>query len=457
MIPKLLRAGKARILLFTGVALATATLLDWITGQHVSMAPLYIVPMMLGALVLRKPGIAGLAVLCALLRAWFDVPGPTADLVLRFIFATAAYLVSALFVTALVKNHQLALAHVEELRIEQARRRDAEEQLRLLVASSPAAIFILDPAGIVLTANDAARRLLAIADNESLIGQRISSFVPFFADALQADFAGLRAAVRCQGDRASGEPFSADIWLSSYRSAEGKRLAAIMADSSEEMRDREEQGLLNIRTGNRIATAAIAHEVRNFCQAIGMVSQDLFRRYPADEDDALRRLARLIEGLENIASLELGSSRDEQIRPVDLREVLHDLRIVIEPEWRDIAGSVEWRIPTTLPAVLGEPHGLLQACLNLAQNSLRAVQNQARRTLQIVARPREEKVFLEFIDSGPGVADPQLLFRPFNKSASGGAGLGLYISRFIVRAYGGELRFAPEGGVTRFVIELEAV
>lgn len=453
MIQKLLQAGRPRVLCFTAIALGVAIALDWATGKHVSMAPLYIVPMMLGAVVLRRGETAALAVFCASLRAWFDVPGPSADLVLRFVFATVAYFVSARFVTLLVNNQQLAVAHVRELRIEQDRRRAAEEQLRLLVESSPAAIFVLDPAGIILAANDAARRLLAIPEEQSVIGQQISHFLPFLRDALGAGSAALRTGVRCQGDRANGEPFSADIWLSSYSSAEGRRLAVIAVDSSEEMRDREEQGLANIKTGNRIATAAIVHEVRNFCQAIAMVSQDL-RRFT--DDEALRRLERLVEGLGNIAALELRSGREEQIRPIDLKEVLHDLRVVIEPAWRDIAGLIHWTIPATVPAVLAEPHGLLQACLNLAQNSHRAVESSANPLLEISVCVRLDKVFLEFCDNGGGVADAGALFRPFHRSSSG-TGLGLYISRFIVRGYGGELRFDPDRQNTTFVIELEAV
>jgi signal transduction histidine kinase len=53
------------------------------------------------------------------------------------------------------------------------------------------------------------------------------------------------------------------------------------------------------------------------------------------------------------------------------------------------------------------------------------------------------------------VAAPERLFQPFQQGAEG-SGLGLYISRAVVRSYGGELRFEPTPSGTLFVVELQA-
>ena len=49
-----------------------------------------------------------------------------------------------------------------------------------------------------------------------------------------------------------------------------------------------------------------------------------------------------------------------------------------------------------------------------------------------------------------------LRFQPFQDGAAG-SGMGLYLSRFIVRSYGGELRFEPSASGSCFAVELEAV
>src|SRR5215467_6228413 len=98
------------------------TVADWVSGNNLSLAAAYILPMMLGAVVLKPWETALFAVVCSYLRSWFDVPGSPLDLALRFIFAALAYLACGLFVTALVRNHDQTTRHLMEMRIEQARR-----------------------------------------------------------------------------------------------------------------------------------------------------------------------------------------------------------------------------------------------------------------------------------------------------------------------------------------------
>jgi C4-dicarboxylate-specific signal transduction histidine kinase len=166
-------------------------------------------------------------------------------------------------------------------------------------------------------------------------------------------------------------------------------------------------------------------------------------------------MASLVEGLGSLASLRLQSKSQEVLEPVPLKEVLDNLRIVIEAEWREIDGKVRWKLPGELPEVMAEPHGLLQAFLNLAQNSLRAVRQEQSRQLSITVAEETQKIVIRFEDTGPGVSDPQTLFQPFQSGAFG-TGLGLYVSRSIVRSYGGDLRFEPRTTGCCFAVELEA-
>ncbi len=456
MIPRLLKARKATILLCTAGLIMVATLADWLTGNNISLAALYILPMMVGAVVLRPWETALVAIACSCLRSWFDVPGSPADLALRFVFAALAYLVSGLFVTALVRMHQQTARHLTEMRAEQSRRSEAEEHLRVLAESSPAAIFTVDGKGVTLAANAAANRLFLLSEGSTLEGRHIGGYLPFLGDAvrLHKDSVGLCAATQCQGYRDNGEIFLAHMWFSAYSTMEGKRLAAIVVDSSEEMRDREERGLNQLLTGNEIVAAAMAHEVRNVCEAMAMLCEDLRERYGLAQDKTFRGLDNLVGGLGVIASLELKSDSPDLTEEVPLREVLDSLRIVVEPAWREIEGTVRWHLPDDMPMVCAEPHGLLQAFLNLAQNSQRAVQEGSVRELNITVFSKEHKVLVKFQDSGPGIREPGTLFQPFQKTAAG-TGLGLYISRLIVRSYNGELSYEPQPQGSCFVVELD--
>lgn len=420
------------------VMIATA---DWSVGNRASLGVLYILPMMLGARFLPPWQTMALALVCSSLRSWFDIAGsPPVEMLLRFIFATLTYAGSGLFVTALIRS------------------RDLEEQLKVLVESSPAAILTTDGAGRVLAANRAADSLFLIAKNETLTGRKIPDYVPLLGDALT--LAGrqehFRTAAQCQGRKENGEIFLAQVWFSSYPTPEGTRLAAIVVDSSEEMRDREEQGLRQLMIGNRITAAAVSHEVRNLCGAISVLCSNIRAKHAIAQDDDFQGLGTLVQGLERIASWQLQSNAHNNLEEIALQEVMDDLRIVIEPDWRDMNGKITWSVPSKMPMVLAERHGLLQAFLNLAQNSHRAVQDGPVRELLIIVSVEGRMTNIRFQDTGPGVPDAARLFAPFQPGADG-TGLGLYVSRAVIRSYGGELRYEPHAGGACFRIEIPVV
>ena len=405
---------------------------------------------------MRWPGTALLALLCVFLRSLFDTPGSRAEVILRFVFAFAAYFSSGLFVIALVRNRRLVADHLTKIQQEQEMRREAEDQLRVLVASSPAAILTVDHRGVVLAANRAADTLFAIPEGQTLQGRTIGSYLPVLLDALSLrnvpeDF---RTAAQCQGRRENDEIFLANTWFSSYAAPEGARLAAIVVDSSEEMRDREEQNLRQLLESNRITAAAVSHELRNFCGAISLVCSHLKHKPVFDGDEDFQGLANLVDGLEKITALELNSLAKEQVEATALQPVLDSLRIVIDAEWKEIDGAVRWHYPTKLPPVIADPHGLLQTLLNLSQNSHRAVRESPVRELNITVTITDGRASIRFEDSGPGISNPERLFQPFQQGADG-SGLGLYVSRAVVRSYGGELRFEPRAQGSCFVLELQ--
>jgi len=450
-----LGASRAKVLSATTVLIPVIAAADWSIGNRASLGLLYMLPVMLAATVLPPALIVALAAGCAVLRWMFDVPSPPLEMSLRFIFGVIAYSGCGLFVAALIRNRNLALRHLERVRLEQKLRQDAEEQLALLVESSPAAILTTDADGAVLASNHAAETLFL---SGSLAGKRIGDCVPLLADALRFRSApkDFRAAAQCQGRRENGEIFLAQTWFSCYATPHGTRLAAIVVDVSEEMRDREEEGLRQLTRGNRIAAAAVSHEVRNLCNAISLLSSNMKEKHPIAEDADFRGLTALVDGLERIASGALGETLHDALEEVPLREVLDNLRIVIEPDWREIEGVVSWRLPPDMPAVLAERHGLLQAFLNLANNSHRAVRNCSRRELEIYVSVRESVAQVRFHDSGPGIAEPARLFQAFQSGADG-AGLGLYLSRAVVRSYGGDLCYEPPETGSCFRVDLPVV
>ena len=111
-------------------------------------------------------------------------------------------------------------------------------------------------------------------------------------------------------------------------------------------------------------------------------------------------------------------------------------------------------MPRTLPPVWADRQSLFQVLLNLVRNSRRALeQASGERALRIHVEHTPARVEVYVADTGPGVARPEILFRPFQPQASA-TGLGLYLSRALMRSFGGELRYLPTASGATFVAEL---
>ncbi len=442
-----LNAGTSRILTISFLMIGGTAFADWSVGLDVSLGILYVLPMVLAATVLSPRSIISLALICSILRGVFETPHSALEVMLRFAFAFLAYVSAGLFVVAVIRNRQ-----------EQTLRAQAEEQLKTLIDSSPAGILTLDAGGTVLAANTAANTLFSLAPGESMKGKSIESYLPVLSDALQMDIGTtpFRTAAQSQGRRENGELFLADTWFSTYPGPDGRRLAAIVIDSSEEMRAREEQSLRQLSMNSRIMAGAMLHEIRNLCTAISVVYSNVGEKAAAGQRDDLQALDRLVQGLAGIASMELRTPDAECLDLVPLKDVLNDLRIILEPSWAEADGFVRWELPDEMPRVLANRHGLLQVFLNLSQNSQRAVQGCPVRELTVSVSTSAERALVRFQDSGSGVRDPQRLFQPFQPEAES-TGLGLYISRSLLRSYGGELRFEPQERGSAFIVDVPRV
>jgi len=451
--------GKPKATLAQAVMLIVLiALVDWRVETNVSLGFLYLFPMLMVGVSLNRWQIGAVAALCTFLEEAFDpFPFLPSESIPRMILVFAAFVGAGLFVFESNKNRELSQRHVADLEKEMDLRRDAEEQLRVLVESSPAAIFTLDAQGTVLLANESAHHLLDAAPG-TLAGSRIGNYLPALASVppFSSGTQLFRTEMECPGRRNNGEVFLANTWFSTYRTRSGPRLAAVVVDVSEDLRNREESSLQQFMTGSRILVATVCHEIRNLCGAIGVVNANLGRNAAVACSEDYRALATLVTGLERIASLELRQSASEApIEGVDLQALLNEVQIVIEPPLREADIDLRWSLPGSLPLVLADRHTLLQVFLNLTKNSARAMESSQIKVLTIGADVEAGRVLIRVEDTGPGVAAPERLFQPFQPGAES-TGLGLYVSRALVRGFHGDLAYVPRSHGCCFTISLTA-
>jgi|SRR5580658_65337 two-component system sensor kinase FixL len=199
-------------LLVTVIALA-----DWATKPYVSLGFLYLFPILIAAAFLPRWMLILGGVGCAYLSARFSNLQLSS---VRMGFEALALIGCGLFVHELSRNRHLTEAN--------------REQLRVLIGTSPAAILTVNHMGLVELANEAAIDLLR-PRGEQLVGCPIAAFVPELHYALRLEGGPqFRSALQCRAHRGNSESFAAEVWFSTYLDGDNPKLAAIIADLTDE-------------------------------------------------------------------------------------------------------------------------------------------------------------------------------------------------------------------------------
>lgn len=448
-------ANRRRFLIAAAIAVLAIAVIDWQTKPFISIGFLYLFPILLVAGFLSWWQIVLLALVCSILQELFsELPGSEA--IYRLVMAFAGFSGTGLFVSQIIRNRQMAIDHLAEVEKQTDLRREVEEQLQVLVESSPVAIVTIDSAGTILLANEASQNLFA-PGSSPIAGLAIGQFVPALQAAVQTHRSHhFRTELRCQAKRSNGEVFLAAVWFSSYNTPRGPRLAAIIVDLSEELRDREELSLDHLLKNTTILMSAVAHEMRNMSGAVLVVHKNLSKLPELQNNEDFRALGTLIEGLGKLSAMELRPAMNQHVNTIELPSVFDELRVLLEPSYRDAGIEVRWRIAEDLPLVIADRYGLAQVFLNLSLNSLRAMSDSETKKLTISSSIEGDFVVTRFEDTGVGVHSPEALFKPFQQGADA-TGLGLYVSRAILRSCGGDLVYEPRVAGCCFAVSLARV
>jgi signal transduction histidine kinase/CheY-like chemotaxis protein len=212
--------------------------------------------------------------------------------------------------------------------------------------------------------------------------------------------------------------------------------------------------------------AGVAHEVNNPLMAISAITQQRLEDNDLREDDRQdlmqilrqsRRAGKLLSGLLRFAR----SGSEPRAETANIGKVLSEAIDLVSYQFGVAEITLDAGIDPKLPRVYGDPARLEQVFVNLLSNAIHAVRQVAPpRTIAIASGVDADGVWLTLSDNGPGIPTTlhRRLFRPFvTTKGRQGTGLGLYISRQILRDAGGEIEAdeAPEGGA-RFKLRLRS-
>jgi K+-sensing histidine kinase KdpD len=361
---------------------------------------------------------------------------------------------------------QQAAIAIERTRVDAVLEEKAKTEA--VIEASEDGLIVLDPAGVVVHANEIACTILEIARTTAL-GRRF--------DDLGGDhphYLRLRAAVRDflahperDGDRVElalflrGRDHHYMLRPTPFRALDGSPGGLILAlQDVSYVRDQE------ARREHLVAT--LSHELGTPITSLRMALELLEQNgstIGSEQHALLETVREDLLRLHDVARrlLDLSRSRATGIalerRNVDLRQVVPRVLKIFALQARDKGITFESALPAEGVTIAGDETKLTWALSNLVANALRYTPNGGRIRVDATAEPAA--VLVSVSDTGPGIPPDQRerVFERFAQSADGGesgaAGLGLAIVRDIVQAHGGRIQLESEvGRGSRFVLEL---
>ena len=215
--------------------------------------------------------------------------------------------------------------------------------------------------------------------------------------------------------------------------------------------------------GQTIAT--LSHHIKNILQGIrggsylvdmGLENEDL--AVVRKGWDIVNRNQNKISSLV-MDMLSFSKEREPDPVPSDLVALVTDIVETVQQRADEIGAAIDWAPPTDVPQLLFDPEALSRAILNVVTNALDAVEDRdgAAVTIHVECDTEAERVRVIVGDNGEGMA-PETIAEIFNLFVSTkgarGTGLGLTVSRKILREHGGDIRVTSRPGEgSTFVLE----
>ncbi|HEX4049596.1 MAG TPA: MASE1 domain-containing protein [Steroidobacteraceae bacterium] len=332
----------------------------------------------------------------------------------------------------------------------------SEAEQRALLATAPDAVLTVSSRGWLCSANPEAQRLFGI---DPLIGREraLQDLLPSF-ELLSAHG---RAAI--DGRRIDGSGFPAEIAWARLEAPATAEYLVIVRDVTErrraevQLRERERalSDAMRFAVAGELASA-LAHELNqpitalvSYLQACGILAAPLAAqdtRLALTLGKATHEAHRAAEVLRRLRDFYRNGAIKRE--PVQLSALCRAIVTAFHERLQCNAITLAVKLPAVLPSLQSDVTQLEIILHNLLANAIDAVCQQPvdRRRIELSVDSSTTAVMVRVRDAGPGIAAEvaHKLFEPFVTTKMDGMGLGLAISRSLLRAQGGDLLYEPD-------------
>lgn len=212
--------------------------------------------------------------------------------------------------------------------------------------------------------------------------------------------------------------------------------------------------------------AGLSHHIKNILQGLKS-GGEILKMGLADKDDKMLQQGwKIVEKNQGkiydlvMDMLSFSKEREPTIQDTHLNQVVRDVVELVNGRVKEKGVRLETHLDENLPVVAADPEGIHRALLNILTNALDAVEEKKdpKVVIQNMLDSEDGWVRIQVLDNGSGIPADKLadIFKPFVSSkGSKGTGLGLAVSRQILREHGGDILVQSQVGKgSRFVLRL---
>ncbi len=233
-----------------------------------------------------------------------------------------------------------------------------------------------------------------------------------------------------------------------------------------QLRISREEHLITQLNAAQDLVRGLAHEFKNPLGGLRGAAQLLERELG---DPNLQEYTQIIideaDRLKNLVNRMLGPNKLPTHSECNIHTLLERVRNLVQVE----AGNkftITRDYDPSIPEVMVDPDGVIQALLNILRNAARAVSDQEDGRIALRTRILRQftignqhhrlVVHIGIQDNGPGIPESirEKLFYPMVSASEGGVGLGLSIAQSMINRHGGLIEYKSEPGKTLFSVLL---
>ena len=190
--------------------------------------------------------------------------------------------------------------------------------------------------------------------------------------------------------------------------------------------------------------------IRSYIQSLmdGIISKDEMDDTLKNIEDETFKMEKRVRSLLNITKMDHLSNQSLKLEEVNLHDLL--LKKVNRFEWRNV--DIDWELDINEISCKCDREKLEVVLDNLFDNQLKYAASK----VEIQLYQEDDDIIIRIYNDGPPIKEEnqEKIFKKFQKGADGEFGLGLAISKFIVKLHEGEIWTTNENGGAAFYIKL---